>query len=418
MKVSKSELDRGVVFWTNPELLVELHAKTRDQSDSPTIQRLADPTGSLAPWPPRDNAVFQPVATSMNAAANPGQVYWIRADDEGLEVLALDVASKSKMTMAHVLGWGIYHRHVVFVPHLQWEDEIAFVYPDLVVRFTNTYVGQRVKPIATLQGEGDEQQMIGMFSPPGVYAGRFIEITAGVSDTATADSRSKSEELGLEAASITSTIWGSLILALGENAVGSEVVQSVVMHGHRTDGLVTVHDISLRRETDVHPAMSQIDQSLEIAVHVDNSHVRSALRWYARGRQEADHRDKLLAFHHGIEAIVRRYGKESGLTSKAASIAADEQLQSTIALVRERYSNDAVNLLLGRMKDPQPSIREYVDHYCERHDLSGDLGQQFSRLSRLRNPATHGGSGTVSGADSKAAQELLELFIRTEMSSG
>jgi hypothetical protein len=212
-----------------------------------------------------------------------------------------------------------------------------------------------------------------------------------------------------------------MVYLLGANALGSEIVLSASHVGHLDEGLMSEHHLEVRVVSSVASRLDAIEDMANRLAVEDAAAIHAALRWYERGRNSSDYRDQLLAFSHGVEAIIRDFGRRTGLESPVERAIKDPRILNALESMDREHPPQAMTTLRNRLLTTTPSLRDYLEHFRTQHDLPESFSQDSMKVNRLRNPAAHGSSRSVHRDDAFRAQTVLEraigAFIRSPLSS-
>ncbi len=417
MRLTNAELERGLIRWTNPAISIRTSTKNANGEKSEWSDPLTRHTGSLTTSPPGRPYGIAPATSLPQAVENPGVLTWLQIEEGDFLVRVFDLHTTRKLEFRHVFDLGVFHRLVIHVPHLDWDTDVAYFFPDLLVRFASKISGPRVQPIATVDESSDGPVMRGFYSVPTPFDGRFIEIIAGEVGDYAGKSQHRIEDAHHRAESRAQSAWGALMLSLGRNALGSEVVLSNLMTADSTGHVSTSFSISVRKQSLIDALEDDLGTVTLLSSGSEHGTIQTALRWYARGMQASDNRDRLLSFMYSIEALVRRHGGQAGLTASANVVLEDPRFQNLLTLLVPEYGEEAIGSIKARCQLPQPPIHEYFARYVTDHKLDPALKVTYRQLTDLRNPAVHGSSTAVRESDSSAAQDVLEQLLRVELRS-
>lgn len=401
MKLSQEEYRRGVLSW-NIDSKADLRTSTADTTGTPPIwsDPLKNSSGSIVQSPNRRYCALRIEADDETAINRPFQVRWEHAVDNSIATRVFDNSLATGPTiLIHVSGYGIFHRLVVNVPYLGWEENAILKTGDVTVRFIEGMVdGERVTPFDTIEADGS---MTGGATGESIAEGRFIEIVVRGETPEDAELRSY-------------TILGLLAMIMGDHAVG-EVVYSEAYETSegKQFGSVRIPVTAKFPRLSSVSAFVTADRALE-GLLGDGRRQRAlilALRWYERSVRIETPLDKLLACVTGIETIVNAYVEQNGPVPESLERA--EKLEGLrVDIVRE-FGSLFGPIVCQRIQDP--TLAERFRFYASAQGWDKTVVEEFRQVVGLRNRATHGSTVVVNHDRANDSKKLLTKLIISEL---
>ena len=421
MRLSREGFARGIVSWDGPPgLVVRTMTVTPEGEPTELSAHLSDPSGSLAMSPPHEERTVRVEAANAVGISQLPEIRWTYHDDQGVLTTVWRYEDKTRETLRNCLGYGCFHRLVVYTPHLDFNEDVAFWSQGTLIRLTTTFSALRIKRNAVIQEAKDDKAdpMLHMsYSGPYITTGRFVEVIAGTIVSAEAFVDFDEKEGKKSAESRAHAGWALAVLTLGENAAGYEIAHSESILASPSKPLETSIDLQAHKPIAVSEvALDKLDRGLnKLSESGVSDHLETALNWHLTGVQRTNSRDSLLASFIGNEVIVREYAKSVELKAEAATVAQDPRFEELLQPLLDKHSGVAVQKLIERSQRNEPSITECFDRYAEDHGFEDIERTRFRRIRRMRNPAIHGNGGRVSDGDAREARSLLERILASEL---
>lgn len=421
MRLSQEAFARGIVSWDGPSgIIVQTMTFTPEGEPTKLSAHLSNSSGSLAQSPPYEKRTVRVQTEKAADISQLPEVRWTYHDNHGVLTTVWRYQDKTRETLRNCLGFGCFHRLVVYTPHLDFPKEMVFWSQGTLIRLTNTFSALRVKRDAVIQQSMDDETdpMLQMwYSGPHITTGRFVEVIAGtvVSADAFADF---DEKEGMKSAESRAHAGLALaVLTLGENAAGYEIAHSESILASPGKPLETSIAFQAHKPIAVSEvALDKLARGLnKLCESSTSDHLETALNWYLTGVQRSNSRDSLLAYFIGNEVVVREYAKSVELRAEAAEVAQDPRFEGLLQSLLDTHSKEAVQKLIERSQRNEPSITECFDRYAEDHGLEDIEWTRFRRIRRVRNPATHGNGSQVSEGDARESRSLLERILASEL---
>jgi hypothetical protein len=413
VSLTAAEYERGVVSWT-PDAPIEVHVQLPAAEDgSPRWSAaLPDPTGSRVPaefdsveqlgisGPGFTNLVLQGMETPFEVRLEYQERGRVRAYVfRGPDPTVPGFISRTKLN--DIPRFGRFFRLVVYTPHLSWAEDMVFRTDGLLVRFTDTIFGNRMRRFH--QQEQDGQVALAFEQLPGPFAGRFIEIVAPSSEG--------------DPSGLAFSVLGRIAAMLGFNAIGEIAIAEEVEHLPSQDKTATiipfVPNVPSTIDAD---AFANLDAGLA-RIHAPTLDPEKALgvalRWYERGMRLTSPLDGFLSFFVALEALIRGYTEQYGYLPVERE--REERYRDVLLGLQQTLNKDTYN----RVRDAYVSanLADHVRFYATERGLPPEFMKRFRSINRLRGPLLHGGSSPVTAEQAGVAQLLVEEVIAVELAA-
>lgn len=407
MKLTAEEYTRGILYWNTA---TGMRVRTSDTlvGDPPRWSNwLTEPSGSRVQSPGHSNLRFDVQVGNPEAVTE--QQFLLRLERSEMGAIATQIMGgpmAASYSLHNVPNYGIFHRLVLAVDNLRWDEDMVIRHGDIVVRLINGKIAGEA--LVTIEHEElQEHTMVVTGSPLETIEreGRFIEIVAP------GETESAAEQL-------CHTVLGYIAVCLGENAI-AEVVFS---QGTQASPQVQFWKAQLppfaarylQRVED--EQTGALDQKFPLLLHPGNepTEMQNAyqvtLRLYERGVRDRDPLDSYVSFFFGIEALLNAYADKHG------------------PIPEKQHKKDRLNKLLQSLPQPvaretrswlrdqlhRTTLTENLAFFVSRHGWEAGLLTQFQDMKKLRDNISHGRLPMVELWQAEQAKALLIRILKAE----
>jgi hypothetical protein len=296
-----------------------------------------------------------------------------------------------------------FHRLVVETPFLRWSGDTLFTIGNASVGFASSIVAEFAEVTASEVG-ADGPSLEAEVSTQ-ARRGRFIDITA--------------QRSGQIASDQAFSLLGAIAICLGPAAIGKIVVSTPFnrIAGGLEDTVIEVarhHQMSVNIDSSLAGEIPTLLQRFAVDL-ANHEELGTALRWFEHGLRTESSTDKLLSFFIGIETILTAATGRMGFINPVSTIAADPTITTRLQSLEQQHGRDALERLLKRLGNPNPSIIDRVAFYAQKRSVSPDFQGTFVRLANKRNSIMHGSKKGAGRGDAQSAGRILRELILLEM---